>query len=134
MKAVLSSTWNSPNQQRGWVGPGRVPSYNLFEFALIRVAAKSKRLPEIGCSCHNCVPKEDHGNVSIDHFLETQRVGSESGKKKTPPKRLAKLQGAQLFQQRLCPAFLRHKVGDWALPAASMVLPGPSFLAVWLPC
>lgn len=54
MKATLSSTWNSPNQQRGWVGPGRVPSYDLFEFALMHVAAKSKGPPEIGCSFHNC--------------------------------------------------------------------------------
>lgn len=44
---------------------------------LIHVAAKSKRLPETGCSFHNCVPKEDHGSISIDHcFLE--RVGNES--------------------------------------------------------
>lgn len=39
MKAGLSSTRNSPNQQQGWVGPGRVLSY-MFEFALIHVAAK----------------------------------------------------------------------------------------------
>lgn len=64
MKAGLSSTRNSPNQQRGWVGPGRVLSYNMFEFALIRVAAKSKGPPERGCSFHDCVPKEDHRSVS----------------------------------------------------------------------
>lgn len=48
---------------------------------LIHVAAKSKRLPETGCSFHDCVPKEDHGNTSVDHcFLE--RVGNESRGKK----------------------------------------------------
>lgn len=110
-----------------------MPPYNLFEFALIHVAAKSKRPPEIGCSFHNCVPKLDHGNVPTDHcFLVTQRVGSESRGEKNPnnkptKKRLAKFQKAQLFQDRLWPAFLRHKVGDWALPAASMVLPSPFF-------
>lgn len=80
MKAALSSTRNSPNQQWDWVGPGRVPPYNLFEFALIHVAAKSKRPPEIGCSFHNCAPKLDHGNVPIDHcFLVTQRGGMKAG-------------------------------------------------------
>lgn len=129
MKAALSSTRNSPNQQWDWVGPGRVPPYNLFEFALIHVAAKSKRPPEIGCSFHNCAPKLDHGNVPIDHcFLVTQRGGSEGGgggvgwgtNNKPTKKRLAKFQRAQLFQDRLWPAFLRHKVGEWALPAASI--------------
>lgn len=57
MKALLYSTWNSPNQQWGWVGTGRVLSHDLFEFALIRVAAKSKRLPKAGCSFHNVLPR-----------------------------------------------------------------------------
>lgn len=78
MKALLSSTWNSPNQQWGWVGTGRVLSYDLFEFALIHVAAKSKRPPKTGCSFHKCIAKKVYGNVSIDHcFLETQRIENE---------------------------------------------------------
>jgi len=77
MKAALASTWNSPNQQRGWVGPGRVPSYDLFEFALTHVAAKRKGPPEIGCSFHNCVPKQDHGNVSIDPLFSRNSKGWE---------------------------------------------------------
>lgn len=130
MKAELSSTWNSPNQQRGWVGPGSVLSYDLFEFALIHVAAKSKGPPEIGCSFHNCVPKEDRGYASIDHcFLETERFGSENRKKKNTKKSLPKPQGAHLFQDRLCPTFLRHKVGECALTDASVVLPGPFFFS-----
>lgn len=72
MKASLSSIWNSPNQQWGWVGTGRVLSYDLFEFALIQVAAKSKRPPKTGCSFHKCIARKVHGNVSIEHcFLET---------------------------------------------------------------
>lgn len=46
---------------------------DLFEFALIHVAAKSKGPPEIECSFHNCVPKGDHRNVSIDNFSEAQK-------------------------------------------------------------
>lgn len=90
------------------MGPGSVPSYDLFEFALIHVAAKSKGPPEIGCSLHNCIPKEDRGNASIDHcFLETERFGSEN-RKKTPPFWLPKPQGAQLFQDRLSSAVPRQ--------------------------
>lgn len=54
-------------------------------------------------------------------------------KKKTPTKnkpekeKSCKTQGAQLFQEKLCPVFFRHKVGKYALPASSLVLPGPFF-------
>lgn len=93
MKALLCSTWNSPNQQWGWVGTGRVLSYDLFEFALIHVAAKSKRPPKTRCSFHKCTAKKVHGNVSIDHCsLETQRIENEKKtNKKLTKKRLAKL-------------------------------------------
>lgn len=68
-------------------------SYDLFEFALIHVAAKSKRPPKTRCSFHKCIAKKVHGNVSIDHCsLETQRIENEKKTNKKPTKkRLAKL-------------------------------------------
>lgn len=71
--------------------------YDLFESALIHVAAKSKRPPKTGCSFHKCIAKKVCGSVSIDHcFLETRRIGNEKNphqnKKKKPTKnRLAKV-------------------------------------------
>lgn len=57
MKALLDSTWNSPNQQWGWVGTGRVLPYDLFEFALKRVAAKSKGFLKQGAASTNVLPR-----------------------------------------------------------------------------
>lgn len=127
MKAALSSTWNSPNQQRGWVGPGRVPSYDLFEFALTccckRASWNRVQLPQL---------RSQGGSWKCFYrslFSWNSKHWEWKQEKKTQQKRLAKLQTAQLFQDRLRPAFPRHTVGECALPATSMVLPGPSFFS-----
>lgn len=113
MKASLSNTWNSPNQQWGWVGTGRVLSYDLFEFALIRVAAKSKRPPKAGCSFHKCIAKKVYGNVYKDHcFLETQRIENEKIKQKPHQTNTCKTLGSLAIPRKTLPSSPQARSGE----------------------